>query len=294
MFFSAQLEIFIFFQSYSTVVIMKNILVPVDFSEASHCAAKYAVSLAKPFDATVTLINVIPLAVIIDDSVLAFVMTTQAEILEDHKELMERELESLSGNDWIKIKGIVEEGSPDDIIQNVAKSMGADIIVMGMKGKGKSNSMFGSTTTTIIRKSVFPVFVIPEKAEYKPIENITFASDFTEINMDRYTLLLDLSEKFNSQIYILNVQKSDSSMSPAEAIGKMKTGVAFSNLNHQFHTINESNVEEGINKFIEKNPTDILAMVAHRHNLFERMFGKVHTKEMSYQTKIPLLVLQNK
>jgi hypothetical protein len=32
---------------------------------------------------------------------------------------------------------------------------------------------FGSTTTTIIRKSVFPVFVIPEKAEYKPIENIT-------------------------------------------------------------------------------------------------------------------------
>jgi hypothetical protein len=112
--------------------------------------------------------------------------------------------------------------------------------------------------------------------------------------MGRYTLLLDLSEKFNSQIYILNVQKSDYSMSTAEAIGKMKTGVAFSNLNHQFHTINESNVEEGINKFIEKNPTDILAMVAHRHNLFERMFGKVHTKEMSYQTKIPLLVLQNK
>jgi hypothetical protein len=74
----------------------------------------------------------------------------------------------------------------------------------------------------------------------------------------------------------------------------MKTSVAFSNLHHQFHTINERNVEEGINQFIEKNPTDILAMVAHRHNLFERMFGKVHTKEMSYQTKIPLLVLQNK
>ena len=27
-------------------------------------------------------------------------------------------------------------------------------------------------------------------------------------------------------------------------------------------------------------------MVAHRHNLFERMFGKVHAKAMSYQTKI--------
>ena len=83
-------------------------------------------------------------------------------------------------------------------------------------------------------------------------------------------------------------------MSPAEAIGKMKTSVAFSNLNHQFHTINERNVEEGINKFIEENPTNILAMVAHMHNLFERMFGKVYTRTMSYQTKIPLLVLQGK
>lgn len=274
---------------------MKNILVPIDFSEASHNAAKYAVSLAKPFGAAVTLINVIPSAVIIDDSVLGFVMTTQAEIVETHKELMDKEIEALSGKHWTKIKGLVEEGSPNERIQETAKSKGADIIVMGTKGKGKSNSVFGSTTTTAIRKSLLPVFVIPGKAEYKPIGSITFASDFdAEIQMDRYTLLLDLSKKFNSQVHILNVQKSDSSMSSAEAIGKMKTSVAFSKMNHQFHTINERNVDEGINKFIEKNPTDILAMVAHSHNLFERMFGKVHTKEMSYQTKIPLLVLQSK
>lgn len=280
---------------YALKKIMKNILVPIDFSEASHNAAKYAVSLAKPFDATITLINVIPPAVIIDDSVLAFVMTTQAEIVETHKELMNKEIEALSLKGLIKIKGLVEEGSTNDRIQVIAKLKNSDIIVMGMKGKGQSNSLFGSTTTTVIRKSVLPVFVIPEKAEYKPIGSITFASDFdAEIEMDRYTLLLDLSEKFNSQVHILNVQKSDSSMNPAEVIGKMKTSVAFSNLNHQFHTINERNVEEGINKFIEENPTDILAMVAHKHTLFERMFGKVHTKEMSYQTKIPLLVLQNK
>jgi hypothetical protein len=52
-------------------------------------------------------------------------------------------------------------------------------------------------------------------------------------------------------------------------------------------------VEEGINQFIETNPTDILTMVAHKHSLFQRLFGKVHTKIMSYQTEIPLLVLQS-
>lgn len=274
---------------------MKNILVPIDFSKTSRNAAKYAVSLAKYFDAEVTFINVIPPAVIIDDSFLAFVMTTQAEILENNKDLMEKEVKALSKKYLGKITGLVKEGSTADIIREMAEVKQADLVVMGMKGKGKSNSVFGSTTTTIIRKFPFPVFVIPEKAEYKPIATVTFASDFDrKIEMNRYKLLLELAEKFNSQVHILNVQKKDSSMSTSEAIGKMKTSAAFSKLNHQFHTINERNIEEGINKFIEKNPTNILAMVAHRHNLFERMFGKVHTKEMSYQTKIPLLVLQSK
>jgi len=106
--------------------------------------------------------------------------------------------------------------------------------------------------------------------------------------------VLELAKKFNSEIHILNVQKKDSSLNQGKIIGKMKASLVFSKLNHQFHTINERNVEEGINKFIEKKPTNILAMVAHKHTLFERMFGKVYTKEMSYQTKIPLLVLQSK
>ena len=272
---------------------MKNILIPVDFSKASRDAAQYGVSLAKTFDAEVTFINVTLPTIMVEDSVLASVMITQAEILENNKQLMQEEVEVLSKNYPSKITGLVQEGFPSDVIEAMAKVKNADLIVMGMKGKGRSNSVFGSTTTNIISKSAFPVFVIPEKATYKTISNITFTSDFdAEIEMDRYTLLLELAKKFNSQVNILNIQRKDSSLKPDKAIGKMSANVAFSGLNHRFHTINERNVEEGIHKFIEKEPTDVLAMVAYRHNLFERMFGKVHTRAMSYQTKIPLLVLQ--
>lgn len=273
---------------------MKSILVPIDFSKASGNAVEYAVSLAKVFDAEVIFINATPPAIMVNDSVLASVMITHAEILEKNKQLMQEATEALSKKYPSKITGLVQEGYPADVIDEMAKVKHTDLIVMGMKGKGQSNSVFGSTTTTIISKSTFPVFVIPEKADYKPISNITFASDFdAEIEMDRYTLLLELGKKFNSQINILNVQKKNSSMKLDRAIGKMSVSVAFSKLNHQFYTINEKNVEEGINKFIEKKTTDILVMVAFRHNLFERMFGKVHTRAMSYQTKIPLLVLQS-
>jgi nucleotide-binding universal stress UspA family protein len=270
---------------------MKNILVPTDFSETSRNATKYAVSLAQSFDATVILINVVAPPVIIDDSIFASVMVTQAEIIDESKKLMEQEIEAFSKKYAVKVIGSVSEGYASDIISELP----ADLIVMGMKGQEKSNSVFGSTTTTVIRNSTYPVFVIPQEAVYKQAEHITLAADFdAEIEMDSYAVLLALAEKFNSHIDIVNVQKNASSMNQEKVIGKMQTNVAFSKLNHKFHSINEKNVEEGINKFIEQSSADILAMVAQKHTLFERLFGKVHTKAMSYQTKIPLLVLQNK
>ena len=274
---------------------MKNILVPTDFSPASRNAAKYAASLAQSFSAKIILVNVVTPPIIVDDSLLAPVMITQAEIMEGNKKTLETEIETLSKKYSIKIKGFVKEGFALDKIPEMAKVKHAELIVMGMKGKGKSKSVFGSTTTDIIRKSTYPVLVIPEKAAFKTIDNITLASDYDlAVDLDRYSALLEISQNFNSLINILNVQKKKSSLSSEKAIGKMKTSLAFSKQKHQFHTINENKVEEGINKFIEMNPTDILAMVAHKHSLFQRMFGKVHTKEMSYQTKIPLLVLQSK
>ena len=270
---------------------MKNILVPIDFSKASQNAAEYAVSLAKAFDAEVTFINATQPAIMVEDSVLASVMITQAEILENNKQLMQEEVEVLSKNYPSKITGLVQEGFPADVIDDMAKVKNADLIVMGMKGKGRSNSVFGSATTAIIRKSTFPVFVVPENADYKPISSITFASDFdANIEMGRYTLLLDLAKKFNSQVNILNVQKKNASLKADTAIGKMRTSVAFSKLNHRFYTINERNVEEGINQFLKTHRTDLLIMVARKRNLITEIIDPSHTKKMTYQTKIPLLV----
>ncbi len=153
----------------------------------------------------------------------------------------------------------------------------------------------GSTTTAIVRKSFFPIFVILEDALYKSIDTITFATDFDrETEPGCYSILMELAKKYNSFIQILNVQKNENKISDDEFIGKMRTQFTFTNFKHTFNTIEDNNVIEGINKFITENPCNVLAMMARKHSFFERMLGRVHTKEMSYETKIPSLVLQNK
>jgi len=274
---------------------MKNILVPVDFSKASLNAANYAVLFAQSLHANVYLLNVLPQPVIIDDSVLASVLVSQAELLDLNRHWMNEQVELLSKKTNKEIKGLVIEGFPADMITETANGIGADLIIMGMKGRGKSNSVFGSTANTVVRKSGFPVLVIPEREAYRPLRNITFASDFdADIEPDTYALLIKLAQKLNIPVYILNVQKKDCPLGAERTIGKLNTSLAFSGMHPEFHSVYHKNVESGINAFIEKNPTDVLAMVAHPHNFFERMFGTVHTKEMSYQTKIPLLILPEK
>ena len=269
---------------------MKNILVPTDFSKASHNATEYAAALAQDFQVKLILVNVIVPPIVIEDTSASAYMMTKAELLESDKGLLKKEVEKISKKFNVKVEGFIREGSPIEIIQELGKAKHADLIVMGMKGKGKSNSIFGSTTNMVMRKSTVPMFVIPEKIFFKPIRHITFASEF-EIKKEDYSIIEELAEKYNSLIQILNVQKNEEAMSVENAIGKMEANLSFMNLEHHFNTVENKSVEKGIHEFLEKNPSDILAMVAHKHSFFKRVFGIIHTKQMSHQTTVPLLVL---
>lgn len=100
--------------------------------------------------------------------------------------------------------------------------------------------------------------------------------------------------KNNAFIQILNVRKKETELSTDEMSGKVRTALAFKNLKHGFYMIKDDEVDEGIEDFLEDHPSDLLAMVARKRNLFERIFKASHTRKMSYETEIPLLVLQDK
>ncbi len=72
-------------------------------------------------------------------------MITQAEMVNESKKVMEDEIKAFSKKNTVKVIGSVNEGYTLDIILGLP----ADLIVMGMKGRGKSNSVFGSTTSML-------------------------------------------------------------------------------------------------------------------------------------------------
>lgn len=274
---------------------IKTILAAVDFSDASFNAANYAASLANIFDAELILVHAYmnPMAIDQMRSDLSGQLNKElSAVLED---FIQENVEIIKKKFTVKVGSFVKEGSTAAVLDDCIHTHKADLVIMGMKGKGKSKSLFGSTTMAHIRKSQVPVLVIPEKATFKSIETITLASDFDgETGIGNYDLLKTIAERNKAFIQILNVRKQGLKFSPSEMEAKLKTSFAFNEINHRFFTVEDDEVDEGIEEFLEEKPSDMLVMLSRKHNFFHRLFGKVHTRKMIYETEIPLLILQDR
>ena len=252
---------------------MKNIVVAFDFSDASYNALSYAAYVANSYNTKLILLHV---------------ATKESEGEKDLK----KEIDGISRKFTVKIKSIIQAGNPVKVINEVAEKNNSSMIVMGMKGKGESNSKFGSTTTAMIAKTFIPLLVIPKTAQYESLETITLTSDFNnEKLLKDFSILEELIEKFNPFIQILNVQKKDSKLTAEKIATKMGEGLGWDKYNHSFNIIEKDDIEDGINKFLKKHATDLLIMVARKRNFITTIFEPSHTKKMTHQTKIPLLIL---
>lgn len=272
---------------------MKKILVAIDFSDASRKAEEYAASLAKLFNAEIHLLHAYYIPTPIGDAP-GYLPLSMTDVQIENEAELQQEIEYLTGQYHINVAGYIKMGLASGVIKDLAAEIGADLLVMGMKGVGKTGGIFGSTVISCIRKTQLPLLVIPEKMDFSPILHITFAADFANnVKIKGLGILEVLREQFNADIQIIHVQKDIDKMNIGEVAGKISTDILFSEVKHSFHTIENADIEKGINEFISENPTDMLVMVSHQHNLFERLFNSSHTRLIAYQTQVPLLVLHD-
>jgi hypothetical protein len=54
-----------------------------------------------------------------------------------------------------------------------------------------------------------------------------------------------------------------------------------------------TNITEGLEVFLKEHPADILVMHPQKHSLLESLFSKSVTKKMSFQTRVPMLVVKS-
>ena len=142
---------------------MKNIVLPVDFSDTTDVLIDGAVDFAKEVMGKICLIHVAPADIgfaIGDMGFQYFPEIERSEIAEELSEL--NELQKRIESKGVGCEHILKQGVSADIILNYAKEKNASYIVMGSHGRSGIYDVFvGSLTKDITKNSPIPVVVVP-------------------------------------------------------------------------------------------------------------------------------------
>ena len=144
------------------MIILKKILCPVDHSECSYLALKYAISLALKDEAKLYLMHVIDTR-LYDTEIYKFSPYKIDEVDIDMSKIREDLMKSLpeGTTDVLDVETIIVKGVPFHEIVNAAAEISADIIVIGTHGRtGLSHVVMGSVAEKVVRKATCPVLTV--------------------------------------------------------------------------------------------------------------------------------------
>lgn len=140
---------------------MKKILIAIDSSPVGEKIATNGLQLALQLKAEIALLSVIDTNFLITDGGVSpkeIVEETRADFKNVHQMLMDRVFKET------KVWTFVEEGKPHEVILKVADEWDADIIVLGTHGRtGLTHLLMGSVAEKVVRHSIKPIFIIPNK-----------------------------------------------------------------------------------------------------------------------------------
>lgn len=269
----------------------KKIVVPTDFSNLSRSAALYAIDMAAKVNGEVMVVYVIEI-----EQGTSQLMNWKK--LQDQMELdaaqnsarFMKALDGYAGGVSVTYATLMGTNMTDQVL-NFAQKNKADLIVTGTRGaSGLKAFVLGSNTATLINKSSIPVIAVPGDLKFNGFDRIVLASDMKTLDSEAKAVA-KFAKGFDTQIDILHV----SSVKPEgrkhdelEAILRRMTGHKKMNL---FVVANE-NVTSALNDYVQEHGTDLIVMFTHELKLFEKLFGKGHTRSMAFQTQVPLLAMK--
>ena len=144
---------------------LKNILVPTDFSSASHAALPFAQALAQTYGSTILLAHTIPPEPhrqIVTDHV----SEEDDVVWRDARRKMDALLEE-PGFAGIAAKTLLDRGDVDDVITDIVGEHAIDLIVLGTHGRrGVSKMILGSEAERIYRSATCSVLIVGPKVHH--------------------------------------------------------------------------------------------------------------------------------
>jgi nucleotide-binding universal stress UspA family protein len=273
---------------------MKNILIPVDFSQHSLSAARTGCFIANKNDATIHLIHVVKAPE--DWEILSEAQQNRNVEIKNKINEAERsavDFAKLPIFENLTVIPRVFGGVPYKTILEYAVAYKTDLIIMGTHGISESSQLFiGSTAQKVIRDA--GCLVLSVKKNFKPVSlnRILFASDFVEEGMKKsIKAVCNFAEDIDARLDFAFIN------TPAEFTDSLTIEKRMSSLQgiinpkkHKLFVHNDFYKDQGILNLSKKIKTNILALSTHNRK-YKKNYQIGIAETMLFKTDMPVLSL---
>ena len=259
---------------------MNTVIIPVDFSETSLNAARYAAQLlAGQKNVNIILYHSFTKPVEAEHANGA-IESIKTELTKDH----DLQIETLA----------FEEPDFVDGLEKTARHRHADLIIMGITGKSAlAQVFFGSNTLKMAERKVCPVLIVPESATFSKLKNVMLTSDFKNtVESTPSGLIKGFLDTFKPQLHIVNVDNEHYiSLTENYETEKQELKKMFADYNPEFYFMRLFDVDEAINLFAESRNIDMIIAIQKNHSFIGKLLSSSRTKRLSFHSKMPILVM---
>lgn len=185
---------------------VSNVLVAIDFSEASRAALDYAVSLTRRLGARLTALHVAP-PYVTYEPLPAFPRLApldperQRKIQEDLRRFL-----TPTGSEHPLAERFVREGDPADEILAHAAASGVDLVVLGTHGRRAFERwLLGSVTERVVRKANRSVLAVPPTARPAAFARVLCGLDLSDSSTETLEQAAVIAQALTAGLIVLYV-----------------------------------------------------------------------------------------
>jgi len=286
---------------------VSGILCPVDFSELSNLALKYAAAGAKAYNAKLIVLHAerFEMPAYFTAAQVDELARQLADARGEARSYLEQRTHAILGPlaDEIPITFQVVDTHPVDAVLTVATKHGTDLIVLGTHGReGAKRLWLGSVTENVVRHAEVPVFVVRQKqyefidASAAPeLKTILCPVNFTSVARTALQVASSIAEQFHARLIPICVVEPGDSRSLSDAEAELRSWLdesltapcVFDPVSRQGHAA------EQIVALARKLKADLVVLGAQRRgSAMDSLFGST-TEQVLRQAPVPVLVVPN-
>jgi len=272
---------------------MKTIIAATDFSEIADNAARYALQMAMRTGAELTLLHVLPPALItVQIPLPAEGLGARLKEAKESLACLKEQLEHSAGGALNITCRLVADSFLEEI-KALNRSKEVFAVVMGTSRAGAAEMLlFGSFSLLAAKHLDHSLIVIPPGCRYSATGKIGLACDL-ENALEHLPIdaVADILQRLDAKLEIFYISRSAPEKNPVISGHRSSLQHSFERSRPAIRIAACRDVSEGLEDLAGQSGVDLLLLVARKRNIFRNLFYKSIVKQMVLYAVVPVMIL---